>query len=176
VDFFGDAQLGTMLVMNSEITIQLVDNSSGRPLGTWKFKNRLELSIGRASDQNISVSDPYVSRNHAKLVHGDLGWQLISLGRHGIIVANQRVEQIAATDGLIFRLGPEGPTLKFSEIALEHTGDNPDATISIGSGGSGDIFQLDINKLQNEVQEITDGDYFQNLQNLAKAMRERTQG
>jgi pSer/pThr/pTyr-binding forkhead associated (FHA) protein len=152
-----------------DVAIQLLDPSSGRPINSWTFKEQAEITIGRSPDQDVAISDPYVSRNHANLVHRDGRWHLVSLGRNGIVVANQLVKEQVISRELLFRLGVEGPTLKFCEDSDSNRVDIG-ATISF-SAEMNPMFQLDETRLQREVSEIADGDYFQNLQRKAKEMR-----
>lgn len=157
------------LNISGEVVIQLIDPISGRPVNSWSFKGQERITIGRSPNQDVELSDPYVSRCHALLVRRDEGWFLVSLGRHGLVVANQSVKEQAAGREMLFRLGAEGPTLKFFET------DGPfvaGATISFSTEAI-PMFQLDELRLQCEVQEITDGDYFQNLQCKVRDLRNR---
>ena len=152
-----------------EVAIQLLDPSSGRPVKSWTFRERDQITIGRSPDQDVEISDPYVSRNHARLDRREGGWVLVSLGRHGLVVANQLVTEKVISGELVFRLGTEGPTLKFSETGEQFF---PSATMSFSSE-TGPIFQLDEDKLRRELDEIVDGDYFQSLQEKAREMRKQ---
>ncbi len=150
-----------------DVSIQLLDPSSGRPINSWTFKEQSEITIGRSPDQDVAISDPYVSRNHANLVHREGGWLLVSCGRNGVVVANQLVKEHVVGRELVFRLGVEGPTLKFCEASKQV---EIGATISFSSDTNA-MFQLDEIRLKSEVSEIADGDYFQNLQRMAREMR-----
>jgi len=159
------SSLGTV----GEVAIQLLDSSSGRPINSWIFKEKTEISIGRSPDQDVAISDPYVSRNHANLVHCNGRWLLVSLGLNGIVVANKLVKEHVVGQKLLFRLGVEGPTLKFYEV---DDNDQIDIKATIGfSGDTNPMFQLDETRFQHEVREIAEGHYFQSLQRKAKEMR-----
>ena len=69
-----------------------------------------ELFIGRRSDSDIVLTDPYVSRRHARLVWQDRGYRVIDLNStHGTFVNGTRVrERILEADDKI-RMGP-GPS------------------------------------------------------------------
>lgn len=150
-----------------EVAVQLLDPSSGRPMKSWTFIERAKISIGRSPDQDVEMSDPYVSRNHASLVYQEGEWRLIALGRNGVVVGNQLITEHAVSGDVSFRLGMEGPTLRFrttvppTEIKATICFD----TLPIP------LFQLDEQKLQDEVGQIADGDYFQGLQQRARQMR-----
>lgn len=150
-----------------EVVLQLVDSSSGRPIKAWTFKNQPEITIGRSPDQLVEISDPYVSRSHARLDYRDGKWILVSLGRNGVVVANQLVTDYPVEVDISFRLGKEGPTMLFR---------TSNAQLNLGATINSDtlpefLFQLDEQKLHQEVGEISDGDYFQNLQAKAENMR-----
>lgn len=150
-----------------EVVLQLLDSSSGRPIKAWTFKNQAEITIGRSPDQLVDISDPYVSRSHARLDFRDGKWLLVSLGRNGVVIANQLVTEYPVELDVSFRLGKEGPTMRFRTSAEQE---------KIGATINSDtlpefLFQLDEQKLQTEVGEISEGDYFQNLQARAEHMR-----
>jgi pSer/pThr/pTyr-binding forkhead associated (FHA) protein len=150
-----------------EVEVQLLDTSSGRTVKSWTFEGKSTITIGRSPDQLVEVSDPYVSRNHANIEYRDGQWMLVSRGRNGIVVNNQLVVEQPVSGDVCFRLGMEGPTLRFRTTAerAEIT-----ATICFDTLPA-PVFQLDETKVQNDVVEIADGDYFQNLQQRAKKLR-----
>ncbi len=153
----------------NEVVLHIIDVSTGRPIQTWKFKDQFQITIGRAADQDVEISDPYVSRSHASLVNTDGHWTLISLGRNGVVIDGKQVKEFVVQSEVTFRLGVEGPTLKFCEGTKT---DDPGATYSF-SVQEEPAFELDVLKVNREVQDIVEGDYFQDLQRLAKQMRSR---
>jgi hypothetical protein len=150
-----------------EVAVQLMDATSGRPIQCWTFQGRAKITIGRSPDQDVSISDPYVSRSHADLVHDDGQWRLIATGRNGVVVANQLVTEYLFHGEVIFRLGMDGPTLRFRT-----TPDRAEivSTICFDSLPA-PLFLLDEDRVRNDVGSIADGDYFQSLQRRAKEMR-----
>ncbi len=155
------------------VRVELLDPVNGRSLSCWNFENRETITIGRSSDQDVEVSDPYVSRHHASLLKRDGLWQLVSFGRHGVIVANQLVTECAAGIELRFRLGAQGPTLLF---AVQSDTAVFDATYHVSDTAqqeSGSWFDLDEKQIEREVTEVLESDYFQKLQKLADEMRKR---
>jgi len=50
-----------------EVAIHLIDAQSGRPINSWTFAQKEKITIGRSPDQDVELSDPYVSRNHASI-------------------------------------------------------------------------------------------------------------
>lgn len=153
-----------------EVEVQLLDPTSGRTIKSWTFNEQAQITIGRSPDASVEVSDPYVSRNHANIVHQAGEWRLISLGRNGIVVANQLVAEYPVASDVTFRLGLEGPTLRFRTTAEQKNAIS--ATICFDTLPA-PMFQLDDTKLKNDVVEIADGDYFQSLQQRAKHLRKQ---
>jgi len=53
-----------------------------------------EILVGRKSDADLVLNNPYVSRHHAKLVKGPQGYMIVDLdSTHGTFVNGQRVMQ-----------------------------------------------------------------------------------
>jgi hypothetical protein len=150
-----------------KISIQLLDPSSGTPINSWTFQNKVHISIGRAPDQDVAIGNPYVSRNHANIEYREGRWVLVSTGRNGVIVANEYVKELILENDLQFRMGVEGPTLKFSDRSEKS---EFGATIDFPAEMCPQ-FELDRNHLSRDVQEVEQGEYFQNLQRMAKLLR-----
>jgi len=158
--------------------LHLLDSSLGRPIRTWRFTDKELITIGRADECDVQISDPYVSRSHAELRVADGGWLLVSLGRHGVQVQGSAITDLAINGETIFRLGSFGPSLRFSPVeplvespSIRQT-DNR-MTMMFDSTLMENIFELDQNKLDREVSEIADADYFQQLQRRAQQLREQ---
>ncbi len=156
---------------SGEVSIHIMDPTSGRPIKTWTFEDRCEITIGRAPDQDLEISDPFVSRHHASLLYADGHWVLLSFGRNGVVVGDQRVKEHPVDGEVTFRLGIEGPTLKFCESDKSA---EIGATISFSAPVEAGFF-LDQKRVEREVEDIAAGDYFQSLNSLAKEMRQRRQ-
>jgi hypothetical protein len=150
--------------------IHLLDSAIGRPIRSWQFTGKQLISIGRADECDVQISDPFVSRNHAELRAQADGWTLVSLGRHGVIVQGETVTEFPITGEAIFRLGSGGPTLRFNPVASSN--DNRTTMMFDGTAVE-DIFELDHIKVDREVSEIADADYFQQLQERAKQLRQQ---
>jgi len=81
------------------------------------------VRIGRDPQLEITIVDPVVSREHARL-RWDEGWQLVDAdSKNGIYVDGKRRAEVPVTDTVLVRLGDavEGPTVR---ISIE----DPDAT------------------------------------------------
>jgi hypothetical protein len=149
------------------IVIDLLDSDQGKPLQSWHFQGQAVITIGRAPDNDVIVADPYVSRAHAYLRQEPDHWQAVSISNQQLVAKGRGVAELALTNGTIFRLGPRGCSLRFSELA-EIASNSSTMTFDPAAMP---IFQLDIAQLEQEVQQITDGDYFQQLKQAAQKLR-----
>lgn len=62
--------------------------------------------VGRDPECVVRLRDPSVSRHHARVERGDLGWSIVDTqSRNGIHVEGRRVPQAALEDGAEFTLG-----------------------------------------------------------------------
>jgi FHA domain len=153
---------------SEEVVVQLLDAALGRTVKSWKFRDRRELSIGRLPERDIEINDPYVSRLHAELHFRDGRWLLISHGLNGVVVRNKQITELAIDSEVTFQLGSAGPVLRFS---LEHQDSECGRTLCFDTEQP--AFVLDESKLQDDVGQIAEGDYFQKLQAEAKTLRAR---
>jgi pSer/pThr/pTyr-binding forkhead associated (FHA) protein len=138
-----------------------LDSAQGHSLQTWRFSNQGQISIGRGEDNDISLSDPHVSRTHARLVYDAGTWTLFSTGRHGTLVDDRLVSEFAMRHDTVFRLGSAGPTLRFATHAPEtrrsETMDNVDYDMIA-------MLEIDERRKQLEVDQIAGDALFQKLQ------------
>jgi pSer/pThr/pTyr-binding forkhead associated (FHA) protein len=153
------------------VLVHLLDPNVGRPVQSWRFAAKPSLSIGRGDDRDVALSDPYVSRNHAELQYRDGGWVLVSHGRNGVLVSNKLITEYAVESEVSFRLGAKGPTLRFQPADIVQ---EAPATLQFDSRETF-AFRLDEDRLQRDVEEIAEGDYFQNLRRKAAELRQRRQ-
>jgi signal transduction histidine kinase len=73
-----------------------------------------EILLGRKSDADIILPNPYVSRHHAKLVKGKEGYSIIDLqNSHGTFVNGQRIKQQELHHGDRICLGRDRIELRY---------------------------------------------------------------
>ncbi|MBC2640491.1 MULTISPECIES: FHA domain-containing protein [unclassified Rhodococcus (in: high G+C Gram-positive bacteria)] len=87
------------------------------------------IRIGRDPDSEITIDDPVVSREHARL-NWDDGWQLVdSDSKNGIFVGGERRERVRVDNPVVVRLGDraDGPVVRISV-------EDPEATRQAGQG------------------------------------------
>ena len=150
------------------VSVILLDSAQGQPIQTWRFTNQAEISIGREDGNDIVLSDPHVSRKHARLVAMDGTWMLISTGRHGTLVDDRLVAEKELYPGTVFRLGPTGPMLRFDR------GKSPNAVSQTMDQISPDMLDqliLDETRVQQEVEHITEGALFDELLQESQRLR-----
>ena len=151
-----------------KVLIELLDPTCERPVKTWTFEDRLLITIGRADDQDVEVSDGYVSRSHAQLVLREGEWRLVSLGRNGVVCENKLVSDYLLKNGEKFRLGSNGPCLRFRT-----SGKTESMHTVCFESLPAPLFQIDETKVQEEVGQIAEGEYFQSLQDKARKLRKQ---
>jgi pSer/pThr/pTyr-binding forkhead associated (FHA) protein len=159
------------------VAVHLLDSALGRTMRSWRFEGKTLITIGRADESLVQVSDPYVSRNHAELRHQDGRWSLVSRGRYGVMVQGQPVTELPITADTTFQLGASGPSLRFELKAATTnsriTETDNRMTMMLDSTLAENMFDLDQGKLNEEVGEISTGLYFQELQKRAKQLRKQ---
>jgi hypothetical protein len=157
--------------MIPQITVHLLDSAQGHPLQTWKFDDRDSVTLGRSPDNDIVVTDPYVSRSHAYLKFDGDQWRLISLSRQQIYFEGQVLPEVPIDDGTVCRLGPHGCFLKFAQTAAQQ---DDRATISFDASTM-PILKLDPERMQQEVSQFVEAPYFKQLKEAIRQRREQQQ-
>ena len=151
-----------------EVLIELLDPAFERPIKSWKFSDRPRITIGRGDDQDVEVTDAYVSRSHAELVFRNEDWFLVSVGRNGVLVENKPIMEFPMRGEVKFRLGGSGPCLRFRTSGnVESVQTICFDTIRVPT------FEVDESKVKDDVSQIAEGDYFQSLQQRARDLRKQ---
>ncbi len=150
------------------VCLLLLDSAQGQPIQTWRFTDQREITIGREDGNDIVISDPHVSRHHVTLYAADDAWMLISSGRHGTLIDNRLVAEAVLRSGVVFRLGPTGPMLRFDQgkpvTSVTATMDqiDPDALA---------MFELDHERSRREADQIAGGALFDELLQQSQRIR-----
>jgi predicted component of type VI protein secretion system len=154
------------------VSIVLLDSAQGKPIQTWRFASQTEISIGREDGNDIVISDPHVSRVHARLVATGDTWMLVSVGRHGTLVDDRLVSEKELHSGTVFRLGPTGPMLRFDQgkplTSVSQTMDQIDPDML-------DLLKVDEQRMQEEVEQIAGGALFDELLHESQRLRSARQ-
>jgi hypothetical protein len=149
------------------LTLHLLDTAQGFPIQTWTFVLRREVRIGRAADNEVVITHPYVSRSHVRLLWRSGGWELVNTGGHGTLVRGERVSTALLAEADEIRLGPLGPTLRFhcAEMDADTCG-----TLA-GELPAPPTIRIDPAKKEQEVAAVAQSHYFQQLQERVQALR-----
>jgi pSer/pThr/pTyr-binding forkhead associated (FHA) protein len=80
---------------------------AGAQSGTTVALGRLPVTIGRADDCGLPLSDDYASNHHARLVPNGDGWQVEDMGStNGTFVADNRISSpVTVSVGTPIRIG-----------------------------------------------------------------------
>jgi hypothetical protein len=156
------------------ITIDLLDSATGQSQQSWRFSGVSRIQLGRSRDNDVVVSNPYVSRAHAYLELQAGRWTAIALSSQLLVTSGRKVQMVDLIPGTIFQLGPHGSSLKF---AVE----SPDEPANRGFDYTGTLafdgpdqpeLKLDLDQLAQEVTAITEGDFFQALSANVNRLRQ----
>ncbi len=83
----------------------------------YSFAPDKTVRIGRSSDNDVVVSDPTVSRQHALVTCGPDGWVFEGQGRAGTFLRGSAVTRLALRDAVELRLAsPQGPVLRLEPV------------------------------------------------------------
>ena len=143
------------------ITLHLLDSAQGHPVQTWRFRDKTAITLGRQDDSDVVIADAHVSRGHAKLVWQDGDWTLISTGRHGTLVNDRLVAETQLGRETVFRLGANGPMLRFESGMRES---RPSETIDSIQPDLIAMLEIDRDRQQQEADDIAGNSLFKELQ------------
>jgi hypothetical protein len=160
------------------VTIDLLDSATGQSQQSWRFSGVSRIQLGRARENDVAVSNPYVSRSHAYLEHENGRWTAIAISSQQLVSSGRRVQSIDLIPGTIFQLGPHGPNLKF---AVENPDEPPDKGFDYTGtlaydGPDQPQLSLDLDQLSQEVTAITEGEFFQALSANVNKLRQNRNG
>ena len=84
---------------------------------SYTFQPGQTVLIGRLSDNSIVVSDPTVSRRHAQLTWGPVGWLFENVGQARAFQQGQEVKQVIVRRPVELSLAsPQGPVLRLEPL------------------------------------------------------------
>lgn len=84
---------------------------------SYTFQPGQTVLIGRLSDNSIVVGDPTVSRRHAQLTWGPVGWLFENLGQARTFEQGQDVKQVIVRKPTELSLAsPQGPVLRLEPL------------------------------------------------------------
>src|SRR4051812_12406806 len=99
--------------MDRSVTLYLLDTEQGHPLLYWPFEGETMIRIGRAPDNELVFAHPSVSRTHAYMKFDGSVWTVYSISQQGVYYGGHKLMELRLGPGMVFRLGPSGPLLRF---------------------------------------------------------------
>ena len=79
----------------------------------YSFVQGRTIRIGRSTDNDVVVSDPTVSRQHARLAWGPDGWVFEGLGRAGTFLRGSPITRLPVSEPVELSLSsPQGPVVR----------------------------------------------------------------
>jgi pSer/pThr/pTyr-binding forkhead associated (FHA) protein len=148
--------------------IHLLDSAQGHPLQTWRFTSQELITIGRGDGNDVVLSDPHVSRAHATVVFEEGVWTLVSIGRHGTLVNDRMVSETKLHHQTTFRLGVEGPLLRFDANIVDSQSSQ---TLDNISGDMLAMLEVDEERKQQEIDQIVNNALFQELKEQSRRLK-----
>jgi pSer/pThr/pTyr-binding forkhead associated (FHA) protein len=159
-----------------QVHIELLDANQEHVIEEWTFSPQTQavVRMGRARENDVVISDRYVSRLHAELRFHDDFWEIVNLGQHGILRQGQRIaDTCRLTEHDELELGVSGIMLRFSLLSAGNAPSFADSltTLVYTSNGPGRI-AIDRGDVSRQVGEIVDSPYFREL----RTIRQRRDG
>ncbi len=152
-------------------TLHLLDAAQGHPIQTWQFADCRQVSIGRSDNNDITLTDAQVSRQHVELLFRERDWVMYSYGRNGTRINDELVQEVYLWNTAIFQLGTSGPTFQF---VTDQQAPNNSQTID-GVDPSGlDALGIDARLVEEEVGQITESEAFRHLQQHLQRLQRDT--
>jgi pSer/pThr/pTyr-binding forkhead associated (FHA) protein len=153
-------------------TIHLLDSAQGHVLQSWRFRDKPAITIGRSDDSDVVIADPHVSRTHVRLQWENGAWTLSSTGRHGTLVNDRLVAETQLGAQTTFRLGGQGPVLRFETGAPVEK--RPSETIDSIQPDLIAMLEIDVERTQQEADDIAAGSLFRDLEEQVRRARGRS--
>jgi len=94
------------------ITVTLLHPTQPVAVQTWSFDTNLTIAIGRATDNDVVIYSPVVSRHHVEIQFIQTCWNLVNLGTNGTYIDGKLIQETSVSDGLIVRLSRTGPRIQ----------------------------------------------------------------
>jgi RsiW-degrading membrane proteinase PrsW (M82 family) len=102
------------------------------------FEQDQTVRIGRSTDNDVVVSDPTVSRQHAQLAWSPDGWVFEGLGRAGTFLRGGVVTRLVVAEPVELTLAsPHGPVVRLEPSQPAGGSASPDSTASVEQASGG---------------------------------------
>ena len=125
------------------VKLTLFEAERQKAIESWEFENPSIIRVGRAPDNDVTISDNLVSRYHLELHKignspSSNSWRLVSKGTNGTFINGVLINQTIVSDGSLLELARGGPLLQFqvktgasytAQECCSRGGDNPPGTL-----------------------------------------------
>ncbi len=131
------------------------------------FEQGQTVRIGRSTDNDVVVSDPTVSRQHARLAWGPDGWVFEGLGRAGTFLRGGAVTTLLVAEPVELTLAsPHGPVVRIEPSQPAAGAASPGSAVPVGFQDdgllgparpeAGGVFQRDglVGRARHETDEL----------------------
>ncbi|HET7247358.1 MAG TPA: FHA domain-containing protein [Streptosporangiaceae bacterium] len=100
----------------------------------YSFEQGQTVRIGRSTDNDVVVSDPTVSRQHAQLAWSPDGWVFEGLGRAGTFLRGGSVTRLVVAEPVELTLAsPHGPVVRLEPSQPAGEAASPGPATSVGA-------------------------------------------
>ena len=147
----------------NRLVVQRVDSPQ-----QWEFTDETVVTIGRASENDIQLKYPQVSRSHCAIFCSAGQWECCSLGKGGVFIEGVRHHNTVVTNRLVIQLGKSGPELRLCLPVRSAVGDSTSegkpAGIDESVTGWLDLLKLGNDTATRKIWEY----YFESVVDLAR--------
>lgn len=160
-----------MIGQRSTIRVALLDSNREHVAYEWRFTSLDHdvVRIGRSHENDVVISDVYVSRFHAELHFRDGVWEIRSLGRNGVLFGGRKIEDTHSLGQAgEFQLGPSGSFIRLSPLDEADAASAMPASMTTIVLDAAQLSAIAVDRMDvsRAVGEIADSDYFRKLREI----------
>jgi pSer/pThr/pTyr-binding forkhead associated (FHA) protein len=160
-----------MIGQRSTIRVALLDSNREHVAYEWSFSSLDHdvVRIGRSHENDVVISDVYVSRCHAELHFKEGVWEVRSLGRNGVLLGGRKIEDTHLLGpGGEFQLGPSGSFIRLSQMDEADAASAAPASLTTIVMDAAQLSAIAVDRMDvsRAVGEIADSDYFRKLREI----------
>ena len=160
-----------MIGQRSTIHVALLDSNREHVAYQWRFSslNHDVVRLGRSHENDVVISDVYVSRFHAELHYKDGIWEIRSLGRNGVLFGGLKIEATHSVEQAAeFQLGPSGSFIRLFPLDEADAASALPASLTTIVMDAAQLSAIAVDRMDvsRAVGEIADSDYFRKLREI----------
>jgi pSer/pThr/pTyr-binding forkhead associated (FHA) protein len=160
-----------MIGQRSTIRVALLDSNREHVAYEWSFSSLDHdvVRIGRSHENDVVISDVYVSRFHAELHFKEGAWEIRSLGRNGVLFSGRKIEDLhPIAEASEFQLGPSGSFIRLSPLNEADAASALPASLTTVVMDAAQLSAIAVDRMDvsRAVAEIADSEYFRKLREI----------